>query len=300
MKVVVPWPVDDQRSQPLPDGVELVAWLDGDPPPEALDAEFVCVPFTAGDPGRLAAFTALRVVQTESAGVDWILGVVPEGVTLCDAGGMHDISVSEWVLAAVLASVRQLPDLVRAQEERRWAPTNTRELAGRRVLIVGYGSIGRAVERRLSCFEVDLTRVARTARAGVHSFDELPALLPQADVVVLLVPLTDQTRGLVDTAFLAALPDGALVVNASRGAILDQDALLDELGSGRITAVLDVTTPEPLPVDHPLWSAPGLLLTPHIGGDTTGLYPRMQKFLREQYARYVAGEPLLNVVHDGY
>jgi phosphoglycerate dehydrogenase-like enzyme len=204
------------------------------------------------------------------------------------------------VLTAILASVRLIPTFVRRQDQHHWQPEHTRELAGRRVLLIGYGSIGKAIEARLTGFEVDITRVARTAREGVHAFTELPDLVPYADVVIVIVPLTEETKGLVDKDFLAALPDGALVVNASRGLVLDADALLVELTSGRLTAALDVTVEEPLPADDPLWSAPGLLLTPHIGGDTTALYPRLHRFAREQVERYVAGEPLVNVVDGDY
>ena len=301
MKVVIPWPVDaQQHDAPMPDGVELVAWIDGPPPEGALDAEFVAVPFSAGKQGLLDAFTALKVVQTESAGVGWILPAVPDGVTLCDASGPHDQSTAEWVMAALLASIRLIPQYVRQQERQDWSLVRTRELGGRRVLIVGYGSIGKAVERRLAGFGVAITRVARTARDGVHAFEELPGLLPSAEVVVLLLPLTDETAGLVDADFLAALPDDALVVNASRGKVVDQDALLAELTRGRITAAVDVTTPEPLPADHPLWHAPGLLITPHTGGDTVDVYPRLRAFVRDQVVRHLAGAPLLNVVADGY
>lgn len=300
MKVVLPWSLSDQSSEPLPDGVDVVTWAKGDPPEDALDAEFVVAPGAARKPGRLALFGAVRVVQTQSAGVDWIKPVLPDGVVLCDARGVHDVAVSEWVLMALLASVRDLPSFVRLQDQQRWEPKDTRELAGRRVLIVGYGSIGRAVERRLVPFEVEITRVARTAREGVRGFSELPDLAPYADVVVLTVPLTDQTKSLVDKDFLAALPDGALVVNVSRGPVIDAQALLAELSSGRITAALDVTVDEPLPADDPLWSAPGLLLTPHIGGDTTGLHPRLRRLVREQVERQLAGEALVNVVEGDY
>jgi phosphoglycerate dehydrogenase-like enzyme len=300
MKVVVPWPVDAAELAPMPDGVELVAWIDGDPPAEALEAEFVAVPYSAGKPGLLDGFSRMKVLQTESAGVGWILPHVPAGVTVCDASGPHDQSTAEWVLAAILTSTRQMPWYTRQQDASSWSPSTAHELGGRRVLIVGAGSIGRAVERMLSGFGVDITRVARTARDGVHGFDELASLLPDADVVVLLVPLTDLTAGMVDAAFLAALPNGALVVNASRGAVIDQDALLAELTSERITAVLDVTSPEPLPLEHPLWRAPGVLITPHVGGDTYEVHPRLRTFVRDQVTRYVSGKPLLNVVENGY
>jgi phosphoglycerate dehydrogenase-like enzyme len=300
MKVVLPWPVADQQSEPMPSGVGLVEWLEGDPPDESLDAEFVVAPFSAGKPGRLSAFRRLEVVQTMSAGIDWIKPQLPPGVVLCDASGLHDIGTSEWVLTAILASVRMIPTFVRQQDQHLWRSEHTRELAGRRVLLVGYGSIGQAIEARLAGFQVEITRVARTAREGVHAFTELPQLVPYADIVILIVPLTDQTRGLVGKDFLAALPDGALVVNASRGPVLDADALVAELSAGRLTAALDVTVEEPLPADDPLWSAPGLLLTPHIGGDVTGLYPRLHRFVREQVERHLAGEPLQNVVTGDY
>jgi phosphoglycerate dehydrogenase-like enzyme len=300
MKVVVPWPVADQQSAPLPADVELVSWVGGDPPAEALDAPFVMAPYSAGKPGRLAMFTDLQVVLTQSAGVDWVISQVPPGVALCDASGVHDRSTSEWVLTAILASIRQIPRFVRQQDAHVWQAKDTTELAGRRVLIVGYGSIGSAIERRLAGFEVEITKVARRARAGVHSIDELPGLLPYADVVVVIVPLTDQTRALVDAGFLAGLPDGALLVNASRGPVVDADALLAELHSGRITAAIDVTDQEPLPADDPLWLAPGLLLTPHIGGDTTNYRGRLHSLVRDQVVRHLAGQPLVNMVADGY
>jgi phosphoglycerate dehydrogenase-like enzyme len=300
MKVVVPWPVADQQSAPMPDGVELVPWIDGDPPDDALDAPFMMAPYSAGRPGRLARFTGLQVLLSQSAGVDWVISQVPDGVVLCDASGVHDRSTSEWVLTAILASIREIPRFVRQQDEHLWQSKDTTELAGRRVLIVGYGSIGSAIERRLAGFEVEITKVARRARAGVHSIDELPELLPYADVVVVIVPLTDETRGLVDAGFLARLPDGALLVNASRGPVVDAGALLAELHSGRITAAIDVTEEEPLPADNPLWSAPGLLLTPHVGGDTTNYRGRLHSLVRDQVVRHLAGEPLTNVVEDGY
>ncbi|MDX6206397.1 MAG: hypothetical protein QOF39_2454 [Frankiales bacterium] len=300
MKVVVPWPVADQQSAPMPDGVELVPWIDGDPPDDALDAPFMMAPYSAGRPGRLARFTGLQVLLSQSAGVDWVISQVPDGVVLCDASGVHDRSTSEWVLTAILASIREIPRFVRQQDEHLWQSKDTTELAGRRVLIVGYGSIGSAIERRLAGFEVEITKVARRARAGVHSIDELPELLPYADVVVVIVPLTDETRGLVDAGFLARLPDGALLVNASRGPVVDAGALLAELHSGRITAAVDVTEEEPLPADNPLWSAPGLLLTPHVGGDTTNYRGRLHSLVRDQVVRHLAGEPLVNVVQDGY
>lgn len=249
---------------------------------------------------RLPAMSSLRVIQMLSAGVDWIVEAVPPGVLLCDGRGVHDPSTAEWVLAAILASIREIPAFVAAQREGVWTHHQTAALAGSTVLIVGYGSIGAAVEARLAPFEVEVLRVARRGRPGVSAEAELPALLPKADVVVILVPLVPATRGLVDAAFLGRLRDGALLVNAARGPIVDTDALLAELATGRIRAALDVTDPEPLPAGHPLWAAPNLLLTPHVAGATELWIPRARALVYEQLARYASGEPLRNVVTDGY
>jgi phosphoglycerate dehydrogenase-like enzyme len=188
-----------------------------------------------------------------------------------------------------------------AQREGSWDPAAGQPLAGQTVLIVGYGSIGEAVERRLVPFEVTVERIARRARPGVSGLDELPAALSRADIVILLVPLTPATAGLVDARFLGHMRDGAMLVNAARGSVVDTDALLAELSSGRLRAALDVTEPEPLPEGHPLWSAPGMLLTPHVAGAMTTGMPRVMALIRDQLIRYAAGEPLLNVVgSQGY
>lgn len=242
----------------------------------------------------------LRVVQSMSAGVDSLLPLVPAGVTLCDAGGVHDISVSEWTVMAILAHCRNLPPLLDAQRRARWERTGGDDLEGKSVLILGYGSIGRALESRLLPFGVEIIRVANHAREGVHTRAELPGLLPKADVVVVLLPLTEQTRGLVDERFVDAMRPGALLVNPARGAIVNTDALLAALQAGRIRAALDVTDPEPLPDGHPLWTAPGALITPHIAGAVARAFERAWKLAGEQVRRYAAGEPLRNVVVDGY
>jgi phosphoglycerate dehydrogenase-like enzyme len=276
-------------------------------PSDPAGVRFWVPPFAAAarPADLLPTFTGLRVVQLLSAGADAWTGQVPPGVQLCDAAGVHDAPVAEWVLGAAIGSLRQFPAFVHAQGRGEWATrsyTPTRELTGKRVLIVGVGSIGRAIEARLRPFDVTVTRVARRARAAddVHGVEELPALLPDAEVVVLVVPLTEQTRGLVDAAFLAALPDGALLVNAARGPVVDTAALLTELASGRIAAALDVTDPEPLPGDHPLWRLPNAFITPHIGGAVVGLLPRAYGLAGTQLRRFAAGEPLLNRVVEGY
>ena len=292
----------------LPAGVEVEVYEDAHTlPSDPAEVRFWVPSFSSvlQTSEVLAKLTGLRVIQLLSAGADKWAGRVPAGVQLCDARGVHDASVAEWVLGAVIGSLRQFPAYARAQQRHEWAPdefTPTPELTGKRVLIVGAGSIGRAVEQRLAPFDVTVTRVARTARPeqGVHSVEELPGLLPRAELVVLLVPLTEQTRGLVDASFLAALPDGALLVNAARGPVVDTAALLTEVASGRISAALDVTDPEPLPAGHPLWELPNVLITPHVGGAVTGLLPRGYRLVGEQLRRFAAGEPLVNRVVDGY
>jgi phosphoglycerate dehydrogenase-like enzyme len=288
----------------LPDGVEVDVWDGTDEPPASIgEVEFWVPPFlgNAQEPGLLAKMTSLRVVQLLSAGADAWVGRLPAGVSLHDARGVHTTSTSEWVVGAILSVYRSFPEFARAQAERRWAYRATDELAGKRILIVGAGDIGEAIRRRLEPFEVEVVRVARRARPGVHAVAELPALLPAADAVVVVVPLTEATRGMVDADFLARMKDGALLVNAARGPVADTAALTAELSSGRLLAAVDVTDPEPLPADHPLWTAPGLaLLTPHVGGSVYGAFRRGFRLAGEQLRRYAAGEPLVNEVADGY
>jgi len=275
--------------------------LDG-PPNSVVEVEFYVPPygFTEADSAVVPLMRSLKVVQTMTAGVEHIRPHVPEGVLLCNGRGIHDASTAELAMTLMLASLRGVPGFVRAQDAGRWAPGTRPALADSRVLIVGYGSVGAALERRLDGFEVDVVRVARSAREGVHGFRELPSLLPDADVVVLIVPLTDETHGMVDGAFLARLRDGALLVNVARGPVVDTDALVAELLSGRISAALDVTDPEPLARNHPLWACPNVLVTPHVGGATTAMEPRAYALVRGQLARFAAGEPLANVMTGDY
>jgi len=286
----------------LPDEVALALIPpEGELPPEILEAEFL-VP-RAGDRrigGVLARMQKLRVIQTLSAGVDRLAPIVPAGVTLCDAGGTRDVAVAEWVLAAILACKRALPELRDRQREHSWGWRVSEELAGSTVMILGYGAIGKAVEARLAPFEVEVIRVARRGRAGVHAVGELRSLLGLAETVVVLLPLTPATSGLLDADALRCMRPGALLVNAARGAIVDTAALLEQLQAGRIRAALDVTDPEPLPAEHPLWDAPGLLLTPHFAGDTLAAERRAFALVGEQVHRYLRGEALVNVVRDGY
>ncbi len=274
---------------------------DGGPPSgEAAQAQ-VWVPRSGGadpTPEFLGALPHLRLVQLLTAGAERFAGRLPEGVVLCNARGAHTPATAEWVMAATLAAQRGLPHLVREQDAGRWTTGVHHSLIGARVLVVGAGDIGRRIGAMMSGFDVELTYVARTARDGVRSTDDLPDLLPEADVVVVIVPVTAETTGLVDAAFLAAMKDDALLVNAARGVVVDTDALLAELTAGRLRAALDVTEPEPLPEGHPLWSAPGLLLTPHVGGTVPDTNARAEATVLAQLRRVLAGEALTDVVAE--
>jgi phosphoglycerate dehydrogenase-like enzyme len=287
---------------PLPEVVQLRLFpRDGPPPQDIVGAEFL-VPshVTRGLRALLGDMTRLRVIQTLSAGVDWLLPARPRGVTLCDARGARDAAVSEWVLATVLAMTKRLPELRDRQGEHCWQAIEPGDLAGRRVMILGYGSIGAAVERRLEPFDVEVIRVARRRRPGVQPVDEAAGLLGETDVLVILVPFTRETEGLVGGELLELLPQGALVVNASRGRVVDQEALLELARAGRLRAALDVVDPEPLPPEHPLWDVPGVLITPHLAGDSPAASRAAFALVGDQVRRYVRGEALLNVVQEAY
>ncbi|MEU6813740.1 2-hydroxyacid dehydrogenase [Streptomyces sp. NPDC046860] len=305
--VWLPLPPEEIRG--LPEGPNYLFW-DGERPEfpgDPADCAVYVVPYMKPLPARtrpLKRMTGLSVIQTLTAGVDDItadLSLVAPGVRLCNARGVHETSTAELALTLTLASLRGIPGFVRAQDDGRWQGEFRPALADRNVLIVGYGAIGAAVEDRLVPFEVErVTRVARsgrtTARGVVHPLTELPRLLPEADVVILSTPLTEETRGLVDAGFLARMRDGALLVNVARGPVVDTEALLREVESGRLTAALDVTDPEPLPPGHPLWRAPGVLITPHVGGPSSAFRPRAERLLVDQLTRFVNHEPLRNVV----
>lgn len=301
-------PIPPDETEGLPEGPAYRHW-DGEEtfPADPADCAFYVVPYMKPGPVGLRPLPAMRsvqVVQTLSAGIDHVepaLKDLPAGVRLCNARGVHEASTAELALTLILASLRGIPDFVRAQDRGEWRGGFRPALADRTVLIVGYGSIGAAIEDRLVPFEVaPVVRVARSARTTergpVHPLTDLPALLPQADVVVLSTPLTEATRHLADAEFLARMKDGALLVNVARGPVVHTKALLTELESGRLTAALDVTDPEPLPGDHPLWHAPGIVVSPHVGGPTSAFLPRAKRLLVDQLNRFVNQEPLRNVI----
>ena len=302
LHVLVPPPLADAVAAVSPRvRVHAVDPADGPPGGEAARAR-VWVPPSGypGVPGGgfLEGLPRLELVQLLTAGAERFIGRLPDGVVLCNARGAHTPSTAEWVMAAVLAAQRGIPFFTREQDAGRWSFRTQHTLFGARVLIVGAGDIGRAVQRMLDGFGAEVVLVARSARDGVHPTAELPRLLPDADVVVLVVPVTPETTGMVDAAFLAAMKDDALLVNAARGVVVVTDALLAELGRGRLRAALDVTDPEPLPPGHPLWSAPGLLLTPHVGGEIPGTVERGVASVTAQLERVLAGRPLVDVVGD--
>ncbi len=266
------------------------------------DVDVVVLPYmdSAGTIDLLGELPNLRLVITQTTGYDPVAHLPELGIEVATASGVHTGGTAELALALTLASLRGIDDAVRNQVSRTWNHQRYRSLQDRRVMVVGVGEIGRAIADRFAPFEVELTRVGTTAREDdhgvVHGVDELPDLLPHTDVVVLITPLTDSTHHLVDAEFLKSLPDNALIVNVARGKVVDTDALVAELNTGRLHAALDVMDPEPLPENHPLWGTPNTLITPHVGGDTSAFEPRVVKILAEQVRRINDGEKLLNVV----
>lgn len=287
------------------DGVEIVEWdLEGPAPRQRID---IVVPPYWGSARLLSALGSVdaRLVQWQSIGYNGVDRHLPAGYPLANATTVHEASTGELALALTLAAQRGLPRFIRDGLEGRWDLETYPSLADRSVLIVGYGGVGKAIEARLAGFETSITRLARTSReelnlAGemvhVHGLDELETLLRSTEILILGLPLSPETRGLIDAQALAALPDGALVVNVGRGPLVVTDALVDELVSGRLRAALDVTDPEPLPADHALWGLPNALITPHAGGDSTAMLPRMVSLIRRQIERLRSGEAPENLV----
>jgi phosphoglycerate dehydrogenase-like enzyme len=284
-------------------GVELLLWdLTGPAPEGRLD---LLVPPYMGKPGALAALEGVDVglVQSQSIGYDGVADVLPGGVVFANAAGVHETSTAELALGMMIASQRGMADFARNQGTGTWDNSQRPSLADRRVLLVGYGGVGKAVEARLLPFETEVTRMASRERdhngGKIFGIDSLYEQLPLHDIVVVSVPLSGQTRHLVDAKFLAAMPDGALLVNVARGPVADTEALLAETSSGRLRAALDVTDPEPLPADHPLWTTPGVLITPHVGGASSAMFPRMVRLVKKQIGLLLEGKEPVNVVLGG-
>jgi phosphoglycerate dehydrogenase-like enzyme len=293
-------------------------------PSTTIEIDFWILVFARSDANQtFQQLRGVKVVQSMMAGVDWITPWLPKDITLCDGRGLHDISASEWVLTAILTALKRFPGYRDAQLRHEWVGQASisdgfmnvpgpqlgqyeilgDDLAGKTVLILGYGSIGAAIEARLAPFDVKILRLARSAREfpEVFPIGQLHTLLPKADIVVAIVPLTPETQGMLGAKELNLMKPGALLVNAARGPVVVTSALLDALTQNRLRAVLDVTDPEPLPTDHPLWSAPNCMITPHVGGSTPEFIHRAFRLGTDQVRRFVVGEKLENVVTDaGY
>ena len=281
----------------VPDGVEVIDWdLTGPAPRQRIDM-VVCPPFATPAHMELVEDVETALVQVPSIGYDGIIGKVPAGKVIANGSSVHEAATAELTLALLLAVARDVPRMVRAQDNANWEKFFIRGLTDCNVLMVGYGGVGKAIAARLEPFEVTLTRIASTARddeqGHIHGVAELPELLPRADVVIVIVPLTPATDGMVDDDFLAAMQDGAILVNVARGRVADTDALVRH--ADRLRIAVDVTEPEPLPADNPLWQT-AALIAPHVGGVTAALAPRLGRLLQRQIAHLLAGEEPENVV----
>ncbi len=318
LRLGYPESIPEELFRGLFDSVELVCI------PDRLDQEiqidvWIPDPYTNRAQRAWPWLRGVRLVLSMLAGTEWIPPLVGPHVTICNARGAHNISTAEWTIAAILAMLKYFPLYNEIQREGRWKrrfelpphytaisgdarplypPVMLEELTGKRVLLVGHGAIGKEIERMLAPFHVHLTRIARNARheEAVHAVTELDSLLPSAEVIVLILPSTDETRGLIGTQQFALMRHGALLVNAARGPIVDTHALVEALQSGRIRAAIDVTDPEPLPDNHPLWSCPNIMITPHVGGSSPQFTPRALRTAAAELRRYINGEPLQNVV----
>jgi phosphoglycerate dehydrogenase-like enzyme len=289
----------DEPGETSPE-VSFLEWdMAGNAPVDHID---IVVPPYLGSPGLLArlATVSTRLVQSQSVGYDGVRDALPPGHVFANAAGVHETSTAELALTLILASQRGIPEFVRDAEVGRWRSAWHAALADRTVLLIGSGGLGTAIEARLRPFETTVLRVARSARTDelgvVHAVSELPELLLRADVVVVAVPLSETTTHLIDDDFLSRVRDGGLVVNVSRGKVAHTAALVAHAASGRLRLALDVTDPEPLPAGHPLWTMPNVLITPHVGGATSAMLPRMAHLVNEQIARLRADEEPLNVV----
>jgi len=294
--VAVPDPAMQERIRTsVPEDVDVIVWRPGDKPHGDL-IDLLVMPYAVVYETLKGTGGQVRHIQSQSLGYDGAAASVPAGVTFSNAVGVHEAPTAEMAMTLILASQRGWPEVGRNQDSQKWDRPTWPGLIGARVLLIGVGGIGREFEKRIAGFDVELTRVARTARDDIHGIDELPVLLPAADIVVLAIPLNDETHGLVNAAFLDRLPRGALVVNVSRGPIVETDALVEHLRTGAVRAALDVVDPEPLPVGHPLWSLPGSLLSPHLGGAVQSMNTRVDPLVLEQIDLLLRGERPKNIV----
>src|ERR1039458_1990483 len=318
LRVGYPGTLPAELFRDFPEGVELIRIPD--PPDHDIEIDvWIPDPYSNRATRAWPRLHGVRLVLSMMAGTEWIPPVVGPHVTICNARGAHNISTAEWAVSAILAMLKYFPFYLDVQRAGKWnlrfdasacyvaitgdkrplyPPVMLEELTGKTVLMVGYGAIGKEIERMLAPFHVQMLRVARSARIEpeVHSVNELDSLLPRAEVVILILPSTAESKKLIGPRQFALMRQGALLINAARGPIVDTNALVDALHSGRIRVALDVTDPEPLPEGHPLWSCPNLLLTPHVAGSSPQFAPRSLKTAAGELRRYIDGKPLHNVV----
>lgn len=293
--------VKSRLSARARESLDLRVWSAEHPETDPADLDAVILPYLGAEAtaAKLGEIDDLKLVQTQTTGYDVVNDWVGK-VDVATGAGAHSAATAELAVGLVLARLRGLDDAARNQLTGTWDHQRRMSLADRRVTLLGVGGIGEEIRRRLEPFEVDITRVGSRKRNDdhgiVHGNDDLPEILPETEVLIIVTPLNEQTEGMVNADFLAQLPDGALVCNVGRGKIVDTDALLEELESGRLHAALDVVDPEPLPEDHPLWKAPNTLIAPHVGGDTSAFFPRILTILTEQLERIAAGGDLINRV----
>jgi len=318
LRVGYPATVPAEFLSVFPEGVELIALPEGLAEETAIDV-WIPDPYTPKAQKVWPHLRGVKLVLSMMAGTEWIRPTVGPDVLICSGRGAHSPSTAEWTLTAILTMLKHVPFYVGVQKEGLWKrrfempvryaeiagdarplypPVMQEELTGKRVLLVGHGSIGQQIERLLAPFDVELTRVARTARTSpkVHAVSELARLLPEAEIVILILPLTEESRRLIGAPEFALMRQGTLVVNAARGPVVDTEALVEALQSGKIRAAVDVTEPEPLPEGHPLWSCPNVFITPHVAGSTPQFSPRAMKVAADELRRYMKGEPLQNQV----
>lgn len=304
-RIVVAVPTERLAADlaPLPEGVELVVWsMEETAPRDRFD--MVVPPYmTLSEVLRRLDGVEVGLIQSQSIGYDGVAEALPPGVPFANASSVHEASTAELAVALTLAAQRRIPEFVRAQDRHEWRSRFSTSLADRRVTLLGFGGVGKAIAARLAGFEVELTAIASRAReengVTVRALADLHDVLAHTEIVIASLPGGEATHHVLDAEAFAALPDGALVVNVGRGPLIDTDALVTEVESGRLRAALDVTDPEPLPADHALWSLPGALVVPHVGGASSAMRPRITRLVRRQIDRLLAGEEPLNVVIGG-
>lgn len=271
---------------------------------DLLDSEIlkqitVFIPKYMGGAGSLQLMRQmpnLKLVQLLTAGYEDALMLLPKGIALANARGVHDLSTAELTLALTLASSSGIDNYVLSQQNQTWQRGVRGSIIDSKIAIVGYGSVGKAIGNVFAPFTQDITGYTRSGTNGTHKIAALDEELSQYDIVVLITPLTDETKGLFELRRLNLMKPGSLLVNVARGPVVVTDDLITALKSGRIRAALDVTDPEPLPADHPLWRAPNLIISPHVGGNSTAFPSSAKKMIAQQLNRLANGEPIENIV----